>query len=124
MVCKLVDGVLLLYIDRMNRSPFFIFCLLLFFLVPYAGQGKAIAVVHSDTVEMRYRHNNTYVANAFPRPVVSTDFRIPIGADQVLVVYPTEAISRMPVWKKLIKERMGVNLVFVDANVVSASQLA
>src|SRR5690606_38146222 len=65
-----------------------------------------------------------YVANAFPRPVVSTDFRIPIGADQVLVVYPTEAISRMPVWKKLIKERMGVNLVFVDANVVSASQLA
>src|SRR5690606_4090834 len=108
----------------MNRSFLFIFCLLLFFLVPYLGRGKGIGIVYTDTIEMRYRHNNTYVANAFPRPVISTDFRIPIGADRVLVVYPTEAISEIPVWKKLIKERMGVNLVFVDANVVSASQLA
>ncbi len=108
----------------MNRSLILVFCLLLFFLIPYPGLGKTIEVVHPDTVEMRYKHNNTYVANAFPRAVISSDFRIPISADRVLVVYPTEATSRISAWQKLINERLGVNLVFVDANTVSESQLS
>jgi len=70
-----------------------------------------------------YEKNNTFIPDAFPKPVVEGRFSIPIDPNQLLVIYPPSATAKAEELKSLFMKKCGQNIPFKSADDLSQNDL-